>query len=97
MVAIVLNLTRWCVSIWLTLEHGRLGWISKSCCVLHELSLRELTKQNERGRSYQMSANPRIVVDTYTALPPLVVPRKAASTIKFGVIGYGYWGLNVVR
>jgi predicted dehydrogenase len=59
--------------------------------------LRELTKKDERGRSYEMSANPRIVVDTYTALPPLVVPRKAVSTIKFGVIGYGYWGPNVVR
>src|SRR5262249_43690886 len=41
--------------------------------------------------------NPRIVVDTYTAVPPAVVPRKAGSTIKFGVIGYGYWGPNVVR
>jgi len=26
-----------------------------------------------------------------------VVSRKAVSTVKFGVIGYGYWGPNVVR
>src|SRR2546428_2034973 len=44
-----------------------------------------------------MSANPRIVVDAYTPLHLPVVPRKAGSTVKFGVIGYGYWGPNVVR
>ena len=44
-----------------------------------------------------MSANPRIVVDAYTPLQLPVVPRKAVSTVKFGVIGYGYWGPNVVR
>ena len=44
-----------------------------------------------------MSANPRIVVDAYTPLHLPVVPRKAVSTVKFGVIGYGYWGPNVVR
>src|SRR5436305_14120352 len=44
-----------------------------------------------------MSANPRIVVDAYTPLQLPAVPRKAVSTLKFGVIGYGYWGPNVVR
>jgi len=44
-----------------------------------------------------MSANPRIAVDAYTPLQLPVVPRKAVSTVKFGVIGYGYWGPNVVR
>src|SRR5437660_12369827 len=44
-----------------------------------------------------MSANPRIVVDAYTPLQLPAVPRKAVSTVKFGVIGYGYWGPNVVR
>jgi predicted dehydrogenase len=44
-----------------------------------------------------MSANPRIVADAYTPLQLPVVSRKAVSTVKFGVIGYGYWGPNVVR
>jgi predicted dehydrogenase len=44
-----------------------------------------------------MSANPRMVGDTYTAVPPPLVLRKAVSTVKVGVIGYGYWGPNVVR
>jgi predicted dehydrogenase len=44
-----------------------------------------------------MSANPRIAVDACTPLQLPVVPRKAVSTVKFGVIGYGYWGPNVVR
>src|SRR5437868_1756993 len=44
-----------------------------------------------------MSANPRIVVDAYTPLQLPAVPRKAVSTLKFGVIGYGCWGPNVVR
>jgi len=44
-----------------------------------------------------MSANPRIVVDAYTPLQLPVVSSKAISTVKFGVIGYGYWGPNVVR
>jgi predicted dehydrogenase len=44
-----------------------------------------------------MSANPDSVVDAYG--PVLVEPiaRRAASVLKFGVIGYGYWGPNVVR
>src|SRR5205814_6444523 len=44
-----------------------------------------------------MSANPRIAVDAYTPLQLPAVPRKAVSTLKFGVIGYGYWGPNIVR
>ena len=44
-----------------------------------------------------MSANPRLAVDQYTALHLPMAPRKAVSTVKFGVIGYGYWGPNVVR
>ena len=44
-----------------------------------------------------MSANPRIVVDTFAVAPLPAVPKRAVSSIKFGVIGYGYWGPNVVR
>jgi len=44
-----------------------------------------------------MSANPRLAVDQYTPLRLPMAPRKAVSTVKFGVIGYGYWGPNVVR
>ena len=44
-----------------------------------------------------MSANPVSTVNTEAAIQVRVMPRKASSTVKFGVIGYGYWGPNVVR
>src|SRR5215470_10251313 len=44
-----------------------------------------------------MSANPVSTVDTEAAIQVHTMPRKAFSTVKFGVIGYGYWGPNVVR
>jgi predicted dehydrogenase len=44
-----------------------------------------------------MSANPVTALDTQAALPVHTITKKAVSTVKFGVIGYGYWGPNVVR
>ena len=44
-----------------------------------------------------MSANPDSVVDAYRPVLLEHVVRRAASVLKFGVIGYGYWGPNVVR
>jgi predicted dehydrogenase len=44
-----------------------------------------------------MSANPNGAVNIYPAVHLHKISRKAVSIVKFGVIGYGYWGPNVVR
>jgi len=44
-----------------------------------------------------MSANANSAVNTFDPAFLYPVPRKAMSMVKFGVIGYGYWGPNVVR
>jgi predicted dehydrogenase len=44
-----------------------------------------------------MSANPNSAVDIFPAVHLHKISRKAVSTVRFGVIGYGYWGPNVVR
>jgi predicted dehydrogenase len=44
-----------------------------------------------------MAANPVIAANTEAATQVHAMPRKALSTVKVGVIGYGYWGPNVVR
>ena len=44
-----------------------------------------------------MSANPVTAFDTKATTAVHAMPKKMVSTIKFGVIGYGYWGPNVVR
>jgi predicted dehydrogenase len=44
-----------------------------------------------------MSANPDSVVDAYRPVLLEHVARRTPSILKFGVIGYGYWGPNVVR
>jgi len=42
-----------------------------------------------------MSSNGNIAVASYAA--PAVAPAKIIGAVKFGVVGYGYWGPNVVR
>lgn len=44
-----------------------------------------------------MSTNGSGVVATYDLAPLPVVRSKTHGTVKFGVVGYGYWGPNVVR
>src|SRR5262249_25542218 len=44
-----------------------------------------------------MSANPVTVPDTKAATAVHAVTSKLVGTVKFGVIGYGYWGPNIVR
>ena len=44
-----------------------------------------------------MSANPVNAVNTEPATQVHAMPGKTVSTVKVGVIGYGYWGPNVVR
>jgi predicted dehydrogenase len=44
-----------------------------------------------------MSTNGNTALSTLDSLPLYSAPRKALSTVKFGVIGYGYWGPNIVR
>jgi predicted dehydrogenase len=44
-----------------------------------------------------MAANPDSVVDAYTPVLLEHIAKRAANVLKFGVIGYGYWGPNVVR
>jgi predicted dehydrogenase len=44
-----------------------------------------------------MSSNANSAVDTFDSVQLYPGPKKAASMVKFGVIGYGYWGPNVVR
>src|SRR5215469_9708579 len=44
-----------------------------------------------------MSANPVSALEEKNTLPVHTTPRRAVSTVKFGVIGYGYWGPNIVR
>ena len=43
-----------------------------------------------------MSAHPVSALDE-TVMSSHATPRKVAGTVKVGVIGYGYWGPNVVR
>jgi predicted dehydrogenase len=44
-----------------------------------------------------MSTNGSAVVATYDLAPLPPVRPKTHGTVKFGVVGYGYWGPNVVR
>lgn len=44
-----------------------------------------------------MATNVTSAMDSVITVRAQMVSRKAASTVKFGVIGYGYWGPNVVR
>ena len=44
-----------------------------------------------------MSSNGNAAITTADPMPFYIAPKRTVSTIKFGVIGYGYWGPNVVR
>jgi len=44
-----------------------------------------------------MSSNIDVLLNAYSETALYRTPKKAVSLIRFGVIGYGYWGPNVVR
>lgn len=44
-----------------------------------------------------MSANGNVVIDTHDTVHLYPAPKSPASMVKFGLIGYGYWGPNVLR
>jgi predicted dehydrogenase len=44
-----------------------------------------------------MPTNGNSVINAYEPISPYPITKKAVSAIKFGVVGYGYWGPNVVR
>jgi len=45
-----------------------------------------------------MATNGNTALASYDVTPKLTaMPSRATSTIRFGVVGYGYWGPNVVR
>jgi len=44
-----------------------------------------------------MSTDANALVEPFDPVQLYPVARKSVSTVKFGVIGYGYWGPNVVR
>ncbi|HKS74412.1 MAG TPA: Gfo/Idh/MocA family oxidoreductase [Terriglobales bacterium] len=44
-----------------------------------------------------MSSNVSGTVGIYDAIPPTSTAPRIVGAVKFGVIGYGYWGPNVVR
>jgi len=44
-----------------------------------------------------MSSNGNTALKMFESTQFYPVPKTAVSTVKFGVIGYGYWGPNVVR
>ncbi|HZQ66955.1 MAG TPA: Gfo/Idh/MocA family oxidoreductase [Terriglobales bacterium] len=44
-----------------------------------------------------MASNGSSALAAYEGSPSSPVPAKINGTVKFGVIGYGYWGPNVVR
>jgi predicted dehydrogenase len=44
-----------------------------------------------------MSTNVNTIIGTQTPVELYAAPRRSPSNVKFGVIGYGYWGPNVVR
>ena len=44
-----------------------------------------------------MSSNIDVLLNAYPGTALYRTPKKTVSMIKFGVIGYGYWGPNVVR
>jgi predicted dehydrogenase len=44
-----------------------------------------------------MAANPDSIVDVYRPVLLEQITRRTAGVLRFGVIGYGYWGPNVVR
>src|SRR5436305_1768445 len=44
-----------------------------------------------------MSTNGNTAVASYYPAPATLPAPKMAGRVKFGVIGYGYWGPNVVR
>src|ERR1700730_1775137 len=44
-----------------------------------------------------MSTSGNSVTTAYESISPYPITKKAVSAVKFGVVGYGYWGPNVVR
>src|ERR1700716_1176250 len=44
-----------------------------------------------------MSSNVNSAANAFDLAHPYPVPKRAIGTVNFGVIGYGYWGPNVVR
>ena len=44
-----------------------------------------------------MSSNGNTALSTYDSMSVYPASKKSLSMVKFGVIGYGYWGPNVVR
>jgi predicted dehydrogenase len=44
-----------------------------------------------------MSTNGNGVINAYEPVNPYPITKRALSAVKFGVVGYGYWGPNVVR
>jgi predicted dehydrogenase len=44
-----------------------------------------------------MSSNADTALSAYSSIQLFPAPSKALSRVRFGVVGYGYWGPNVVR
>lgn len=44
-----------------------------------------------------MASDISSTVNAYESVHLYPVPKKSVNTIKFGVVGYGYWGPNIVR
>jgi predicted dehydrogenase len=44
-----------------------------------------------------MSSNANSAVSTFDSVQLYPITKKTVSMVKFGVIGYGYWGPNIVR
>src|SRR6185436_6279783 len=73
--------TTWCVWIFGTQERGLCGSISRFCC-------------KHRGACCPVTAPTNCVGQP----KPLHIPRSQVSTmLRIGVVGYGYWGRNIVR
>lgn len=53
--------------------------------------------ENERRLHSSMSSNINTVIGAERPLPLHSVSQRPQGSVKFGVIGYGYWGPNVVR
>ena len=44
-----------------------------------------------------MSSNAETALNAYSSIQLFLAPTKALSRVRFGVVGYGYWGPNVLR
>src|SRR5262245_11320904 len=79
---------KWCGWTFSTPDTGRFGWISKFFSIL----LEQYSRATEPTRSRHSGASP------VPPSQPSTIQRKRKDTmIRVGVIGYGYWGPNIVR